>query len=577
MPRIRITYVVSGFSRTWAVLAALAVVAASLQYAQQPASAQGSGAAGSAAPDTILFNGKIITVDDRFSIAQAVAIRGERFSAVGTNEEITRLAGPKTRRIDLRGRAVTPGLIDNHAHYMEEGVLWGSELRLDGVETRKQAIEMIRGKAKSLAPAEWVYTLGGWSPDQFTDDKRPFTRAELDAIASDRPVLLQFTRAETYLNSRAVDAIGLDKMTEAWIRRDASGRPTGVVDAAGANRVSGVIPKPTSELVEKNSLAMIRELNASGLTASGGSCPAAVLPIFRAMAREGRLNKRFFCLVSAPMGNNPDAVTKNLPRVAELRSQLFQGDPWIDYFAYGEANYTPAHDNMVNAGGKQRPENLEQWGRVAREIAKAGLPMHAHTTLENSFDGFLDQIELINKEFPVRNLRWSLIHGEQLTASHLERMRKLGIHAAIQPRATIMGAIFNRVHGDRSYDMPPFRTIQESGVTWGLGTDTFEVNQYRPFTTLHFVVTGKMVGGAVVNRQPISREHALIAHTRGSAFTIVQESNIGSIQPGKLADLVVIDRDYLTIPADQIKDIRPVMTMVGGRVVYEAPATSTAR
>ena len=196
--------------------------------------------------------------------------------------------------------------------------------------------------------------------------------------------------------------------------------------------------------------------------------------------------------------------------------------------------------------------------------------MHSHTTLENTVDGFLDQIEQINKEFPVRNLRWTLIHGEQLTAAHLERMRNLGMYAAMQPRATIMGGIFNRVHGDRSYDMPPLKTIQDSGVIWGFGTDAFEVNQYRPFTTLYFAVTGKMVGGTVVNRQPISREDALIAHTRRNAFLILQENNLGSIQPGKLADLVVLDRDYLTVPADQIKDIRPVMTMVGGRVVYEA-------
>ena len=545
--------------------------------AQQPASAQGSRRS-RPAPDVVLVNGKIITVDDRFTIAQAVAIRGERIVAVGTNQEIARLAGPSTRRIDLRGRSVTPGFIDNHAHYMEEGVLWSVELRLDGIETRKQAIEMIRAKAKSLAPGEWVYTLGGWSPDQFTDDKRPFTRAELDAIVSDHPVLLQFTRAETYLNSRAVEAIGLEKMTEPWIRRDASGRPTGVVDAGGANRVSGVIPKPSTETVEKNSLAMIRELNASGLTASGGSCPAAVaadLPR-RWRARDGstsgssascrrrwattRTRSRRTCRASPSSGAScsratSGSITSPTARPTSRRRTTTWSTP----------------------GASSGPENLEQWGRVAREIAKAGLPMHAHTTLENSFDGFLDQIERINKEFPVRNLRWSLIHGEQLTAAHLERMRNLGVHAAIQPRATIMGAIFNRVHGDRSYDMPPLRTIQESGVTWGFGTDTFEVNQYRPFTTLCFAVTGKMVGGTVVNRQPISREDALIAHTRGSAFTILQEGNMGSIQPGKLADLVVLDRDYLTIPADQIKDIRAVMTMVGGRVVYEAPASSTAR
>ena len=195
--------------------------------------------------------------------------------------------------------------------------------------------------------------------------------------------------------------------------------------------------------------------------------------------------------------------------------------------------------------------------------------MHSHTTLEHTADGFLTQIEQINKEFPVRNLRWTLIHDEQLNASHLERMRTLGVSAGVQPRATIMGGIFNRVHGDRSYDMPPLKTIQESGVIWGLGTDAFEVNQYRPFTTLSFAVTGKMVGGTVVNRQPISREDALIAHTRKNAYLILQESNLGSIQPGRLADLVALDRDYLTIPADQIKDIRPVMTMVGGRIVYE--------
>jgi predicted amidohydrolase YtcJ len=518
--------------------------------------------------DVILTNGKIITVDDRFSIAQAVAVRGDRIAAVGTTQEITRLAGANTRRIDLAGRAVVPGLIDNHAHFMEEGVLWGVELRLDGVESRKQAIAMIRAKAASLPAGQWVYTLGGWSPDQFTDDRRPFTRDELDAIAPDHPVLLQFTRIETYLNSRAIETIGLEKMTDAWIRRDAAGRSTGIVDAAGAGRVSSVIPAPTKEAVERNSLAMIHELNAVGLTASGGTCPDDFVPIFREMARNGRLNKRFFCLVSVPMGNTPESVSKNLPRIAGLK--LFQGDNWVDQFAYGEGNYGPASDNMVAVRGTQRPEDFAQWGRIAREVARAGLPMHSHTTLENTADGFLDQIEQINRDIPVRNLRWTLIHGEQLNQSHLERMRNLGVYAAIQPRATIMGAAFNRVHGDRSYAMPPLRTIQESGVIWGFGTDAFEVNQYRPFVTLWFAVTGKMIGGTVVNRQTIGREEALIAHTRRNAMIILQESNLGSIQPGRLADLVALDRDYLTIPADEIKNIRPVLTMVGGRIVYEA-------
>jgi hypothetical protein len=139
-----------------------------------------------------------------------------------------------------------------------------------------------------------------------------------------------------------------------------------------------------------------------------------------------------------------------------------------------------------------------------------------------------------------------------------------------------MGAIFNRVHGERSVDMPPLRMIQDSGIKWGFHTDTTEVNQYRPFTTLGFAVTGKMLGGAVVNRQTITREEALIAHTRSNSYFVMRESDLGSIQPGKLADLVVMDRDYLTIPADQIKDIKPVVTMVGGKIAYEAVPTPRA-
>jgi predicted amidohydrolase YtcJ len=547
------------------------------QNAAPPAAAAqdpGAAIAAEGPADVILSGGKVVTVDDKFSIAQAVAVRGDRILAVGSAQDIDRLAGPATRRIDLRGQTVVPGLIDNHAHFMEEGVLWTVELRLDGVETRKEAVERLRAKAMSLPAGQWVYVLGGWSPDQFQDDKKPFTREELDAVSTEHPILVQFTRAETYLNSKAVEVIGLEAMTDPWIRRDAGGKATGVVDAAGAGRVSGVIPKLPIEQVEPNSLAMIRELNASGLTASGGTCPDEFVPIFRKMASENRLNKRFFCLVSVPTGNTAAQVTAALPKIAALK--LFQGDMWVDHFAYGEGNYGPASDNMVAVKGSQRPEDFEQWGRIAREIARAGLPMHSHTTLDSTADGFLTQIEKINQEFPVRNLRWTLIHGEQLKASDLERMRRLGIGAGIQPRQTIMGGIFNRVHGDRSYSMPDFKTIQDSGVIWGLGTDTFEVNQYRPFTTMYTAVTGKMVGGDVVNRRPVSREDALIAHTRGGAYNIVQEMNLGSIAAGKLADLVVIDRDYLTVPAEQIKDIRSVLTMVGGRVVYEADAATTS-
>jgi hypothetical protein len=162
----------------------------------------------------------------------------------------------------------------------------------------------------------------------------------------------------------------------------------------------------------------------------------------------------------------------------------------------------------------------------------------------------------------------------QIDESQIERMKKLGMVAAVHPWAVINGAIMHEGFGDGVYDMPPLRTIQNSGILWGLGTDGTAANQYLPFTTLAFAVTGKMVGGTKVNRQTISREDALIAHTRKNAYLVFQENNLGSIQPGKLADLVVLDRDYLTVPADQIREIKPVLTMVGGRVVYDTHAVA---
>jgi predicted amidohydrolase YtcJ len=214
---------------------------------------------------------------------------------------------------------------------------------------------------------------------------------------------------------------------------------------------------------------------------------------------------------------------------------------------------------------------------MAMEIARAGLPLHVHAELHNTIDAFLDQIEAVNKEYPIRNLRWTLAHINQINLAQLERMKKLGMYAAVHPWAVINGGIMHEGFGEGAYDMPPLATIQSSGIVWGLGTDATAANQYLPFTTLYFAVTGKMPGGMKVIRQTISREDALIAHTRKNAFFVFQEDQLGSIQPGKLADLVVLDRDYLTIPADQIKDIRPVMTMVGGRVVHDSGTLNSTK
>ena len=543
-------------------LSVLAAGAGHVLRAQQPPPA-----------DMILTNGKIITVDDRFSIAQAVAVRGERIVAVGTTADINRLAGPGTRRIDLRGRAVTPGLIDNHAHYQEEGAYWMLENRLDGVESRKQALEQIRTRA-AARPGEWIYTLGGWSPDQFADDPRPFSRAELDKVAPSNPVFLQFTREETYVNSKAIDATGMDTIMEPWVERDASGRPTGVIKGdqgtARIRNAAGFLKNVPASIFEESQMTMLRDLNKSGLTASGGSCDFE--EEYRKFQTEGRLSMRFFCLHTANVGGgggggqNVDAVIAAIPGM-----RYFDGDHWMSNANWGE-RLVNTPDTVNDTKPTAPPELWNQWGRIARAVAKQGIQIFIHTTMEWTVEEQLKQVEALAKELPIRHLRWTFMHMEGVTAPQLERMRSLGMYVGVHPRGVISGAAFVRRHGEKGYAMPNLKAIQDSGIMWGFGTDAFEVNQYRPFQTLGWAVTGKMVGGKVTMKYPISREDALIAHTRHNAFFFFRENDLGSIQTGRLADMVVLDRDYLTIPADQIKDISPVMTIVGGRVVYDAAA-----
>ncbi|MDH3421040.1 MAG: amidohydrolase [Gammaproteobacteria bacterium] len=531
-----------------------------------------------AAPDLILTNGKIITVDDQFRIAEAVAVRGDRIVAVGTTAEINDLAGAGTQRIDLEGRSVVPGLIDNHAHFMEEGAYWNLELRFDGVESRREALNRLRAKAAAVPDDQWIFNFGGWSPDQFVEDTSPFTRDELDQYSGGNPVYLVFSRSDAYINSRAIELIDLEDMNEPWIARDANGRATGqILGPRGASRVRALadfIDAPNGaranlpyEVVRESSLAMLHDLAAAGLTSSGGGCQWDDL--YRELQEEGLSSMRFFCMQapSVPRGD-PNVTEKMIAAIPSMR--WHDGDNWMTNTTWGEQIPGGGGDDLYSA--TQQPVTQAQWdqyGEVALEIAKAGIQTLIHTQTDIAIEGKLRQIERINETVPLRPLRWGLMHMEQVTVDQMERMRDLNMFIAVHPREIVTGGLLHRVWGDRAYTMPMLREIQDSGIKWGLGTDAFEVNQYRPFQTLYWAVTGKMVGGTVINHHPVTREEALIAHTKNNAYLFFRENELGSIQAGYLADLVVLDRDYLTIPADEIKDINPVLTMVGGRVVYD--------
>jgi len=544
--------------------------AASVFLAHQPA------AAAADAADVVLINGKVVTVDDRFTIAQAVAIKGARIVAVGSSANMQKLAGNSAKVIDLRGRTVIPGLIDNHAHFVRVAEKWHYEMRLDGITSRAQAIRMIEERVRAARPGEWIVALGGWSEEQFTDDARGFPLAELDQLAPNNPVALQAIYRHTYLNTAALKAAGVDEKTPdptgGKIERDASGRLTGLVSGPGGVAFAAAkVPLAEKQQWLQNARDVVAYLNSVGMTtwmdAGGRGMSSAHYEPYRELADRGELNARIFWQTVRQPGT-PQEVDTVLAEIPGMKP--FQGTDYFDNVGYGESVYNPVNTQLLSPKANTNPQDIAQWGRITRALAQHGLYVNAHVEMESAIDAFLTLYESINREKPIKGLRWAFSHIDQVTPTQIERMKRLGMSAQIHTRPLIQGVLMHRFHGERAWSMPPMRLVQDSGISWGLGSDATAVTTSNPFYNLWFAVTGKAVGGQTVNRQTITREEALIAHTRNNAHIVFQESNLGSIQPGKYADLLVLDRDYLTVPADQIKDIKPVLTMVGGKIVYEA-------
>jgi predicted amidohydrolase YtcJ len=526
-------------------------------------------------PDLILINAKVVTVDDRFRIAQALAVKDQRIVAVGATTSIRNLAGPNTKVIDARGRTVIPGLIDNHAHFVRVAEKWHAEMRLDGVASRAVAVKMLQDRVRAAKPGEWIVALGGWSEEQFTDDPRGFPLAELDKLAPNNPVALQAIYRHTYLNTAALRAAGIDEKTPnpggGTIEKGPDGRPTGVIAGAGGVAfVAAKVPLAEKQQWLQNARDVVRYLNSMGMTtwmdAGGRGMSAAHYEPYRLLAEKNDLDIRVFWQIVRQPGTPAD-VDKVIAEIPTFRP--FQGTDYFDNVGYGESVYSPINTQLLNPKANTRPEDFAQWGRVTRALAQHGLYVNSHVEMESSIDAFLALYEDINREKPIKGLRWAFSHIDQVTPAQIERMKRLGMSAQIHTRPLIQGVLMHRFHGERAWTMPPMRLVQDSGIMWGLGSDATAVTTSNPFYNLWFAVTGKMIGGHEVNRQTISREEALIAHTRNNAYIVFQESNLGSLQPGKYADLLILDRDYLTVPADHIKDLRPVLTMVGGKVVYE--------
>jgi|TARA_B110000305_G_scaffold169407_1_gene187301 predicted amidohydrolase YtcJ len=525
-----------------------------------------------AQPDSIYFNGKILKVDAAFTVAEAVSVKGGRISAVGKSADLLAKAGASTRKIDLKGRTVIPGLIDNHMHYLRGASRWRFEARIDGVISREAALRIIADKAKEVGPGNWVFVLGGWSEQQFADKPGGFTQDELDRAAPDNPVFIQKSYSRAYMNSLASSKLpraggsgnlprGSSGSSARSARGESSGRSRSSSSASTTiNAAIRFIPQRTKGQRVEDVAYFNADLNRLGLTTVydvGRITDGNFDPVIQ-LAKENRLSVRVYhTLRYRAYGRTdvPDAIS------AIRAAKPDDNDDWFGVIGIGEHTYGPMHDSAMGSTifGRHVWSQFEQ---LAAAAAKNGWHIHEHAMQDSTAAGILDIAERLNPAHPMKELRWTIAHCDLISEATIKRAQKLGLTLAVHNK-TAKPAVEGR-------DSPPVAAMQKSGIVWGLGSDGTVVATINPFHTLWWVTSGKVFPNRTSIRKPISRAAALTAHTRSNAYLMFKEKDLGSIEVGKLADMVVLDRDYLTVPVGEIRDIKPVMTIVGGRLVYLA-------
>jgi predicted amidohydrolase YtcJ len=497
--------------------------------------------------DTLITHGKILTADADFAIVEALAIDDGRIVARGTTADlVARFARADMQVIEVGGATVVPGLIDNHFHFTRAVERWNLQARFEGVDSRREALEILAAKAASLRPGEWIMVQGGWTPRQFADAPGGFTLAELDGVAPRNPLFVQEGYTAVYANSLALEAVNLDPADGA--RRPAAGLASFQPPYALYDQFPPVSP----EQVDRNLTDYLHELNSAGLT---GVYSLGRSPFLAARAAKGPLPVRLWETLPID-ARDPTTAAQAAALIERTRPNQFDG--YFGIFGIGEVLYGPFFD-LAPRPDPWPAEIMDEYRKLAIAAARGGWHVHQHVINDSAVTDLLAALEKANAVQPLAGLRWTLGHVYDISPHNLERSKALGLTLGVHGAAMQAGARM------------PLRKIADSGIVFGLGTDATVVSHYKPFVTLGWVVSGLDAGGNRVLDETLTREEALLAHTRSNAYLFFQEDNLGSLEVGKQADLVVLDRDYMTVPAAEIKDIEPTLTMVGGRVVFRAP------
>jgi predicted amidohydrolase YtcJ len=532
-------------------------------------------------PDIALVGGKIVTVDQKASLAEAIAIRDGRISAIGSSAEIRMLAGPRTTTVNLDGRTVIPGLIDSHLHAIRDGRTFLVRLDWSRVSTLKQALDTIRAARRETSPGSWIVAIGGWDPYQLTEKRSP-TPQELDEAAPDHPVYVQQLYELAVLNPRAMQALQITAGTAippaGKVELDVSGKPSGVIKADGnVATLAGLerrLPEPSFEQQVNSTRTYFRALNRAGITGildGGGSdfVPAQYQPLF-ALWRRGGLTLRVRYDLTSP---NPGTELSDIKNFTQLLPPRF-GDDWLRFNGPGEIVIWGMHDGSATAKTfTPSPEAKTALLEFADWAALSGYSLHIHASQNSSAKRILDVFEQVNKTTPIARLRWVIVHIEDASDETLRRMKALGVGYALQDRLYFAGDDYAKMRpAETLLRAPPIVTAMEMGVEVSGGTDSLAIASFNPFVSLRWLLDGKTISGATT-RGPDelpSRLDALRMYTLNSAWMTFDENERGSLEVGKLADLAVLDQDYMTVPIHDIAEIESVLTIVGGKVVYAA-------
>ena len=533
--------------------------------------------------DLILHNATIATQNERRSLAEALAIKGNRFLAVGTEKEVRAYRGDNTEIIDLNRRTVIPGLNDTHTHLIRGGLNYNMELRWDGVPSLADALRMLQEQARRTPAPQWVRVIGGWSEFQFAERRMP-TLTEINAVSQDVPVFILNLYNRALLNGAALRALGIDRNTtpppDSVIEKDSNGNPTGMLIAKpNATILYAAIaqgPKLGLEDQLNSTRHYLREMNRLGITSvidagGGGQNYPDDYQIMDRLHQAGEMTVR---VAYNLFTQNPGKEQADFERWIEIANPG-QGDDFYRLNGAGEMLVFSAADfeDFAEPRPSLNPNMEGELTDVIKLLSANKWPFRLHATYNESITRFLNVFEKANQEIPFAGMHWILDHAETISDRNIERVKALGGGIAIQHRMAFQGEYFIDRYGiEAATHTPPIKKIMAMDVPISGGTDGTRVASYNPWVGLYWLVTGKTVGGTSLYSEAnrLDRMDALRTYTTAAAWFDNQEGNKGSIVPGQLADLAVLSEDYFSIPEERIKHLESVLTIVDGKPVYSS-------